>query len=427
MAQRTRAQRLTGLNPLAYMGVEPTSPQGFYVEQRAPTINDRSNFTIGDIWLDIGTDNPPQSNDIYMLTSLSGGIATWVNFGGGILSTLTGNDSVVVSPNSQGNINVIGNTSEGITITGNSGTSTLTATSVSGHGFVQSLTGDSGGAVYADTSFNINLLGTASHITTAGNPGTNTVTIDIAGAVPTLFTANTGTATPSAHNLNIFGSTPIVTAASGDTVTVELTNGTNGQLLIGGGSAPTWANLTSSDGSVIITNGANSINLSATNASAASAFFVSLSTTQTNVTGDATFYTIPYDVVFFDVNSDYSVGGKYFTAPYDGVYVFYHNISYVANPGGGEEAADHIVNNSAIQPNDTSGTNLPSSNFCTNFAGVSNAISYQNTAIFKLNAGDQVESQFSSNLGAKVDNVAGSDLFGGSIVTFFYGYLLYRV
>jgi hypothetical protein len=38
-------------------------------------------------------------------------------------------------------------------------------------------------------------------------------------------------------------------------------NGTNGQVMIGGGGAPIWANLTSSDASITITNGANSIDL----------------------------------------------------------------------------------------------------------------------------------------------------------------------
>ncbi len=44
---------------------------------------------------------------------------------------------------------------------------------------------------------------------------------------------------------------------------VSSSNGTSGQLLIGGGSAPVWANLTSSGGSVTITNGANTINVEA--------------------------------------------------------------------------------------------------------------------------------------------------------------------
>ena len=41
---------------------------------------------------------------------------------------------------------------------------------------VDTLTGDSGGAVSPDASNNINLLGTAGQITTVGDPGTNTIT-----------------------------------------------------------------------------------------------------------------------------------------------------------------------------------------------------------------------------------------------------------
>lgn len=39
-------------------------------------------------------------------------------------------------------------------------------------------------------------------------------------------------------------------------------NGSNGQVLIGGGTKPAWANITSTDGSITITNGVNSIDLS---------------------------------------------------------------------------------------------------------------------------------------------------------------------
>jgi hypothetical protein len=42
---------------------------------------------------------------------------------------------------------------------------------------------------------------------------------------------------------------------------VSSSNGSNGQVLIGGGSAPAWANITSSGSTVTVTNGANTINL----------------------------------------------------------------------------------------------------------------------------------------------------------------------
>lgn len=42
-------------------------------------------------------------------------------------------------------------------------------------------------------------------------------------AVPTLFTEDSGTATPAANNLNIFGGPGIVTSGSGSTVTITAT------------------------------------------------------------------------------------------------------------------------------------------------------------------------------------------------------------
>jgi len=42
-------------------------------------------------------------------------------------------------------------------------------------------------------------------------------------------------------------------------------NGSNGQILIGGGSAPAWANITSSSSTITVTSGANTINLEVAN------------------------------------------------------------------------------------------------------------------------------------------------------------------
>jgi len=44
---------------------------------------------------------------------------------------------------------------------------------------IETLTADSGGAVGPDAAFNVNILG-GSDVTTVGNPGTNTITINIA-------------------------------------------------------------------------------------------------------------------------------------------------------------------------------------------------------------------------------------------------------
>lgn len=59
----------------------------------------------------------------------------------------------------------------------------------------------------------------------------------------------------------------VATGATGGVVTIDnghqlgSSNGANGQVLIGGGTAPVWANITSTGGTVDITNGAGSINL----------------------------------------------------------------------------------------------------------------------------------------------------------------------
>jgi len=85
------------------------------------------------------------------------------------------------------------------------------------------------------------------------NPTTNILT----------FRSNTGTvliATTATLQIEDLNAGVMQTDATG---VVSSSNGTNGQLLIGGGAAPVWANLTSSGGSVTITNGANSINLEA--------------------------------------------------------------------------------------------------------------------------------------------------------------------
>lgn len=146
MPQRSRAQRLNGLFPLSYTGVIPVSPVNFVMDDRPPTINDSKNFYIGDLWLD-NTTTPPTTRNLWMLMSLAGHNAIWDNFGGGDLETLTGNSGGPVSPDGAQNINVVGD-GVGITIAGNPGTNTLTASLVGSGGIAaQSFPTDVGTAV----------------------------------------------------------------------------------------------------------------------------------------------------------------------------------------------------------------------------------------------------------------------------------------
>ncbi len=101
---------------------------------------------------------------------------------------------------------------------------------------VDTLTGNSGGAISPTASGNINTVGTGS-ITTVGSG--NTLTTQLTGLTNHAVLIGSGNATITKSNL-----------------------GTNGQVLIGStGSDPAFATLTSSGGTVTFTAGANSLNL----------------------------------------------------------------------------------------------------------------------------------------------------------------------
>lgn len=243
----------------------------------------------------------------------------------------------------------------GISIVNAANSITISAT---GGGFVSTLTGDVGGAVSPTAGGNINIVGSAL-VTTTGTPAANEIEIGLTGAVASQFVGNAGVAVPVAGTLNVLGSGALTTTAAGNTVTVSfsggsplqtltpnsggavsptagninvvgtnvitttnsgastltasLTNGTNGQLLIGGGAQPLWGNLTSSGGTVTITNGPNTINLEAT----------------AGVAGSASFFAyLPADVLIGNQNTAagftfYLGTGQVLTVQFDAAGAFY--------------------------------------------------------------------------------------------------------
>lgn len=129
-------------------------------------------------------------------------------------------------------------------------------------GGVQTLTGDLGGAVGPDGANNIDLLG-GNQITVTGNPGINTLTIDLDATIADTYTTDAGNAIPAAGVLNVLGGLLINTSGAGNTVTINLDNALDGQIPIAATAGNVaYANITSADASVTITNGANSIDLS---------------------------------------------------------------------------------------------------------------------------------------------------------------------
>lgn len=188
----------------AYLGVQAATPPNLTRQDRPPTVNDSIGYRIGALWL---VSSP---EEIWMLVNLNAGIATWVQLfpgaGGGATSF----------PADVGVANEVGGV--------------------------------------------LNVFGNGTSISTSGSG--NTLTINTTGAVATLYTADTGTAIPFMGNLNIFGGEMIDTVAAGSTVSVNLNRGGDGQIPIAATGLPTvYANITSTGGSVTITNGPNTINL----------------------------------------------------------------------------------------------------------------------------------------------------------------------
>lgn len=154
-------------------------------------------------------------------------------------------------------------------------------TTASSIGAVQTLTGNSGGAVGPDGSQNINVVGDGTTITIAGNPGTHTLTASVIGGFVTTFDADSGSATPAAGVITMHGGNNITTSAAGSTVTYNVSGTTNhalqlgnasgsltslgvasnGQIPIGSaGADPVLATITAGTG-ITVTNGAGSITI----------------------------------------------------------------------------------------------------------------------------------------------------------------------
>lgn len=110
-------QRLNGLNPLAYIGVEAPQPTDFITQPRDPTSSDSKNFYLGTWWLNTAT------LELFYLASLSGLVATWILVSGasGAVISLTGDVGIAVP--TAGNINVFG--SHGINTAGAASTLTV--------------------------------------------------------------------------------------------------------------------------------------------------------------------------------------------------------------------------------------------------------------------------------------------------------------
>lgn len=158
---------------------------------------------------------------------------------------------------------------------------------------IDTITGDSGGAVGPDGAGNLNLTG-GTLITTVGTPAANDITINLDNGTDGQVIIASTAGSPAYANITSSGGsltvsngsntidlsiTAPVSVANGGTGATTLTDhgvlvgsgtaavtplavGTNGQVLVGStGADPVFATITSSDGSITVTGGAGSLDL----------------------------------------------------------------------------------------------------------------------------------------------------------------------
>ena len=280
-----KSTKRSGKNTLAYLGVEASTPPNLFTLHRAPTTTDNATkgFFIGDLCIDRSTD----PRDVYIMVDLADNIATWVKLGNSTVGTDTyvTNNGTAISV--AGYLNVFGDSLINTSASGNTVNVNLT-NGLAGQVLIGSDTGSPAWAYITSTggSLAITNLDNAIEIETTGVAALdhftaddlNTASPDGLGVVNFVGSTNITTYGDGLHTLTIdlkddvtiANSLTLSAQASGilqTSITGEVfsSKGTDGQVLIGGGTEPNWANITSADGSMIITNAANSINVEVKN------------------------------------------------------------------------------------------------------------------------------------------------------------------
>lgn len=123
---------------------------------------------------------------------------------------------------------------------------------------VETLTGNTGGAVGPNGAGNINIVGNGTSVSFAGNPGTNTLTLTVTGGGLTWVS--------TAVNVNpVVANTGYITTSNAATVVLTLPNGgTVGDIIrvaglgTGGAGQQPWQINASTNGQTIVGSGFNS-------------------------------------------------------------------------------------------------------------------------------------------------------------------------
>lgn len=377
-------------------------PGGIWEDTRDPTSNDYRNFHIGVTWINL------MSQKVWFMVDKTATFGTWVQAatsGTGIL-TLTGNTGGAVSADPSHNVTLIG--AGTLSIAGSPGTHVLT---ISQNGTVAtSYVEDAGSAI--PTGGVLNIIG-GSGISTAG--AGNTVTITATSAVPLHFTEDLGSAIPSANNLNILGGAGISTSGAGSTVTIATAGSVATTYNEDTGSAvPSAHILKIVGGTGISTAGAgNTVTIANSSKTGSVAFSAFLSSTQLNVTGDGTNYIVPFDSVLYNLGAAYN-GTGIFTAPVTANYLFSTSVNFVGSTTQNSGGLDFIINGTVVWHCETGNP--------VQIANPGGASNYVGTAHIPLNAGDAVSVRAGIGSTTKTVSIAGDVV---QKITYFCGFLLF--
>ena len=135
------------------------------------------------------------------------------------IETLTGNSGGAIQPNGIGNINLVG--SGFLTVTGVPGSNTMTISDSAGSGILQ--VGTQSETVGPDTGGSIHIMG-ISPVTVFGNAATNTISIGNISDPMTQLVADDGPSYPDSFGgINLIGGKHISTTSSTNSVTVAST------------------------------------------------------------------------------------------------------------------------------------------------------------------------------------------------------------
>lgn len=252
--------KLSGINPLSYLGVTATDPPQLILEDRIPTSTDSEGFAVGSLWV------VRNANQIWALLAKADKIATWsilfpttgasIHFETNLGTATVVGDTIKVLGGTNLRTTGVGdevtiNMENDISVAGTLTLSALTAGTLrsDGAGVITSLADGVNGEVLIASGTGVPTWNTLTNgqninITEAAN----SITVGIAGIIPIVNGGTNSNAMANTYGVNYFDGTSVTTTAVGTATHVLTSNGAGVaptfQVASGGGGGITWNKVT---------------------------------------------------------------------------------------------------------------------------------------------------------------------------------------